>query len=127
MPCALSQKLWITGERECATGSPMIPASPNPSACDILRFHLRPHPARATCADAGCFLLNPPFGARPFYLVVCPSLLGGMAIVRNANLAPGKGLNGGRRDAITVARVVRSPLLTSRLFRRQCSNRAPRD
>src|SRR5438874_1405460 len=45
MPCALSQKLWITGERECATGSPMIPASPNPSACDIGERSGKPAPA----------------------------------------------------------------------------------
>jgi hypothetical protein len=58
----------MTGERECATGMPITPASPNPS-CDMLRFHPRS-----------------PFGARPFYLVIRPRQLEGMTSGCNVNL-----------------------------------------
>src|SRR6266568_4965183 len=94
----------MTGERECATGIPMTPASPNPSACDMLRFHPRPHPERATCADAGCFLLDPAFRRSTI-------LFGRLSksIRRNGHRAQresraGRGLNG-VGDAIAVARV----------------------
>jgi hypothetical protein len=59
----------MTGERECATGMPITPAKPNPSACGM----------RASTQPA-------PFGARPFYLVNCTKPLEGMAIARNLNL-----------------------------------------
>src|ERR1700722_2472283 len=41
MPCAFSQKLWIVGDREWATGIPMIPANPNSLDVDILGFSIR--------------------------------------------------------------------------------------
>jgi hypothetical protein len=43
----------MTGERECATGSPITPANAKPTACDMLRYLPSPDRRRAQ-SHAGC-------------------------------------------------------------------------